>query len=385
MKSLAALILVVAAAGLLAGDGPVGWQELPNTALKKVAPPNNCGGIKYDFADHCHSVIAAWSSAVADTKRDRLIIWGGGHSDYYGNEVYALDLNSTPARMSRLTDPSPWDFEASNQINKDGSPVSRHTYNGIVYLPTQDRMFSFEGGTAPNGSGSGFTFTLDLSKTPPVWQSMDPTKGYDATNKGKGGSVCGSICAYDPNTDSVLCNWGNLFMFLRYTPSTNTWTKVTAYCESVVPGASTAVVDPKRKLMIFIGEAGKPKVMAVDISAKSNFKVQDWSSQVTGCDALAGVNYPGLAYDPVLDRIVGWANSGDNVYVFDPETKSCETLTYPNGPKTPPGSSVGTFGHFSYFPALKAYVVVNNAGQNAYMLRLPATLPAKKAVETAKK
>jgi len=200
---------------------------------------------------------------------------------------------------------------------------------------------------------------------------MAPTKGLDPTKLM--GSVCGAICAYDPNSDSVLCNWGNAFMFIRYTPGTNTWTKVTNCYDSPVPSASTAVIDPKRKLMIFIGEKDKPKVMAVDISEKSNFKVQDWSTQVTDCDALAVVNYPGLAYDPELDRIVGWPNNGDTVYLFNPDTKSCQALTYPNGPKTPGGT--GTFGRFRYFPALKAFAVVNAWNQNAFLLRLPATLP----------
>jgi hypothetical protein len=164
---------------------------------------------------------------------------------------------------------------------------------------------------------------------------------------------------------------------MRYTFATNTWTKITGYCESIVPGASTAIIDPKRKLMIFIGEQGKPKVMAVDISEKSNFKVQDWSKEVINCDALAGVNYPGLAYDPDLDRIVGWPNAGDTVYLFNPDTKSCEALTYPNGPKATTTS--GTFGRFRYFPGLKAFVVMNAANQNAYLLRLPQTLPTKTA------
>jgi len=34
----------------------------------------------------------AWSGGALDTKRDRLVIWGGGHADYYGNELYAFYL-----------------------------------------------------------------------------------------------------------------------------------------------------------------------------------------------------------------------------------------------------------------------------------------------------
>src|SRR5689334_9252707 len=32
-------------------------------------------------------VIAPWSGGAFDRKRDRLVVWGGGHMDYAGNEV----------------------------------------------------------------------------------------------------------------------------------------------------------------------------------------------------------------------------------------------------------------------------------------------------------
>ena len=37
--------------------------------------------------------------------------------------------------------------------------------------------------------------------------------------------------------------------------------------------------------------------------------------------------YPGLAYDPDQDKIVGWAG-GDDVYLFDVDAKSCTKVTY---------------------------------------------------------
>jgi hypothetical protein len=38
--------------------------------------------------------MAAWGGGAHDTKRDRLIVWGGGHGDYGGNELYAFDVNT---------------------------------------------------------------------------------------------------------------------------------------------------------------------------------------------------------------------------------------------------------------------------------------------------
>ena len=92
---------------LLKGDRPdseearPGWHELSRTRLSddcpKPAPAGNTG---------CAAIISAWGGAIADTKENRMILWGGGHQDYYGNELYALNLARDPVTMTRLTEPS---------------------------------------------------------------------------------------------------------------------------------------------------------------------------------------------------------------------------------------------------------------------------------------
>ena len=81
-----------------------GWERLSDTRLRSVCPPENFGGESYDFSYYCRNVTAAWSGGAFDTRRNRLYLWGGGHHDYYGNEVYALDLTS--GSMLRITDPA---------------------------------------------------------------------------------------------------------------------------------------------------------------------------------------------------------------------------------------------------------------------------------------
>jgi hypothetical protein len=138
------------------------------------------------------------------------------------------------------------------------------------------------------------------------------------------------------------------------------------------------VIDPKRKLFIFMGveyQSTTPHMMAVDLSSGSSFAVQDWSSQVTGCDALTGMTYPGLVYGPVLDLIVGWPNVGNTVYLFDSDHKTCTAQTFPNGPTNSLASTTGTFGRFQYFPVLNAYAVVTLATLDAFELKLSTTAP----------
>jgi chitodextrinase len=357
----------------LASAATPGWTALPNTKLKTVCPG---GG--------CENVINAWSGGVADTQRNRLIIWGGGHDDYYGNEVYALDLNANPATLTRITNPSPAnpDHSTCPTTLSDGNPNSRHTYNGLAYMANVDKMFAFNGALACAPGKYGIdTWTFDIATL--KWKRQDPVNGSPQPSTYYGSPV--SFAAYDPNTSSVLLNnLGNLF---RYDYATNKYSVLNS--NSTPPFNSTPVIDPKRKLLFYIGSnsntqqttvipTGSPSIKVVDISPGSNYAMQDWTNQVTGCNILGASTNPGLAYDSANDRIVGWPNFGNTVYIFDPATKSCSTQTYAGGPADSVDfngklMSNGTFGRFQYFPALDAFVLVNFWTNDAYMLRLSTT------------
>src|SRR5215469_16010433 len=87
----------------------IGWTALPsNTSLEGsgACPPNNFDGDPFLFAELCQNVIRTWNGAIADTTENRLIIWGGGHVNYYGNEIYSLNLTANPITLTRLKDPT---------------------------------------------------------------------------------------------------------------------------------------------------------------------------------------------------------------------------------------------------------------------------------------
>ena len=74
-----------------------------------------------------------------------------------------------------------------------------------------------------------------------------------------------------------------------------------------------------------------------------------------------------MAYDTAQDLIVGWVG-GDAVYLFNPDTRSCTTVTYPGGPGAV--NPDGSYGRFRYFPSLGVFALVNLGAQNGYNLRL---------------
>jgi hypothetical protein len=159
-------------------------------------------------------------------------------------------------------------------------------------------------------------------------------------------------------------------IFFSYDYGTNTTTQLKG--NQHVQYAASAAIDPVRKLMIFMGSEYAtptvPRIYAVDISPGSTYTVQDWSSQATGCNVMGASSYPGMAYSATLGRILGWPNTGNSVYVFNPDTKTCTVQSFPNGPQNAAHS--GTYGRFQYFPALDAFALVSDAGLNAFLFRL---------------
>jgi hypothetical protein len=317
----------------------LGWFAIPDTEMQNVCHAS------YD----CANVIIPWSGGTADTKRNRLIVWGGGHDDYSGNEVYALDLDALT--MKRLNDPSA-PSSSCVEVLADGTPPSRHTYDGLAYVAHADRMSSYTGSMNPTGCASEALWTLDMNSLAWTLSNLDsppiPNGGHAASE-------------FDPNTKNVFFHTESYGQFASYDYDTNTLTLLN---DSALLNSYpvTAVVDPTRRSFFMFGAGGGYKI---DISGKDPTYALH-SLAVSGCD-FANADAPGAAYDSAKDRIVGWSG-GDTVYLYDPDTDACSSVTYPNGPGAQ--QSLGTYGRFRYFPALDVLALVNDASHNGYTLRL---------------
>lgn len=405
-----------------------GWTQLTNTRMHNstgslsVCPPDNFqpvgGGMPtYSFNGLCFGKITDQSSAAIDTKRNRMVIWGGGHLGYRGSEAYSVDLvtpsatsatcgttgapcrtssNVSAPTMTRLNDPAIWQSDCSDQA--DGSLQAEHTWGAFLYLPKNDKFFMWLGG---HYCGSGFGPWLDTR----AWL-MDPvtavwTKKADASTLwggGGGGYSAGAHCAVDPTTahETVLCIADNKG-FYRYDVDANTWSEVLAYGTFPFSGGSVQtgprlVVDPDRKLLFIIGSSAfapvspDPHIYSLSLT---DFSVGvDWTSAVTGCDDLMGYAYPSAVWDPSLHRIVGYvprtvgsSAAANKVIIFDPGTKTCVTQPFTGGPtahdsilaRNGSTSEHGMYGRFGYVPGLGKYVVVNNPDEDAYTFTLNAS------------
>ena len=375
-----------------------GWHIIPGTSLaggpenSTLCVPDNYNNYNFTFTSTCIEAYLDSNSAIADTLRNRLIIWGGGHSGYKGNDVFSLELNnigtSKPA-LIRLDDPanpnapvgSSTTIETLAACNFSSgctptteTPGSRHTYDGIVYLPATDEMFTFAGATTPNGNSSSTSWKLKMSSvlascTPscdPQWTNLNITNVPGQVDV---------IMSYDPNTGGVwMVNQNNFWYF---DTTTNQWTKKG---NAALGYHSISVLDPEDKLFIMIGpqSTSPPEgILYFDISKTSTFT--QTRPTTTNCGGVTGgpnSQYQGVIWDPVGHRVVIYPNGGNILYYLDPKTWTCTSETYgsvqgtnyPQNPPIPSGDS-GTFKRFNYFPSFDVFVMCNDPKKDCWYLR----------------
>jgi len=337
-----------------------GWYELANTRLRQVdpCPARNCA---YTGVSGQLSVIGAYASGAADTTRNRLILFGGGHNSYYGNELYAVTFGATPG-VERLTEPGtpqPCTPTAQNGTQ----PASRHTYDGMVYVAHVDKLFIFAGAIAcENGIGSNDTWLFDF--TTKTWQQMSPPAPLPE-------GMLGLVSSYDPVSKLIYihdrkCLW-------TYSVETNTYTKLPGGCEAL-NYMDTSIIDPVRHEMLIVGTFPPPygpDAWVYDIRpGLTSYKPTKLVT--TGGDNIRNGYYPGLAYDAVQQKVVGW-NGGDTAYVLDRTTNIWTAYTFPGGPGT--AALGGTYKRFSYIPSIGAFVIVNSVDTNVFALKLSGDTP----------
>lgn len=315
------------------------WLELPNTKIRSVLPsPLPNGYPPY--------LIEAWNGGTVDTARNRLLVWGGGHDDYWGNEMYAIDLEAMSVR--RIIDPSPLVGSSScTSALPDGTPTSRHTYDGLAYITHLDRFFSVDGSLSPCGGGDPATWIYDFRS--PRWQQV--VAASPTTTR------YGTMAKYDSVSQLVYVKDG--YNFFSYNPATHGYTKLNSAQQSV-DYRLTATIDTKRRKFVMLGDG----VQVIDLNTRVMTRMT-----TTNTPALAtSPNSPGVAYDPVADRIVAW-HGGSNVYALNMDTGAWTQVASGPGP-TSAAPYQGTFGRWGYVPAYRVFVMVNGIDENAWVFKL---------------
>ncbi len=338
---------------------PGHWYEVPNSRLNALdpCPARNCS---WSGVEGVSAVMDDWSGGAFDTQRDRLIVWGGGHGGYAGNEIYVFDLNTLA--WQRLTNPSaPPGVDVA--YAPDGGPTSRHTYNYLQYLPAPVDRFCTFGGAGFYQSGQTGTRNVDAFDFAGLRWETQRFASVPAYN------IIGAVTAVDPSTGRLWMHGCHSSWLSDFDPAANRWTAHgDQFSGTYLDYYKTADIDPTRRRMLAVG---RNEVWSWDIGATGN--IPGVPLTTIGATEILTANSPGFVYAPVLDRFVAWKGGAD-IYTLNMATLAW-TRVAPAATNTviPTAPNMnGTFGRFRYSPARNALVVVNGVNQNVYVYKLAA-------------
>ncbi len=333
---------------------PGNWLAI-NSHLDSVGPnpvPAGASGVP--------AVMDAWSGGAYDTKRDRLIVWGGGHSDYAGNEVYVFSINTRT--WTRATNPSTdVGGDESSGYYPDGLPRSRHTYGYVEYIPPPVDRFCVFGGSGLYPSGQIGVNNVDcLNLDTFAWERKvnTPTTGI------------GSLSGYDPVTGHTWIHGVASSGFLAEFDYQNN--RFIAHGTSGIENmfieySHTGVVEPVKRKFVGIGGGD---VFVWNLGSGSS--IAHTSLSTTGGAPVVGASNPGLAYDPILRKVVAW-NGGTDLYALDIDGGIWTRIAPAAGNTVVPTApnSRGTYGRFRYIPSRDVYIVVNRVDESVFIYRRP--------------
>lgn len=195
------------------------------------------------------SIIRAWSSFAWDSTRGDLLLFGGGHANYAGNEVYRWvgstqqwELASLPSQVAQFaTVAGPIFLPVDGAQN---APTSIHTYDNNEYLAVADRMIMLGGASFNTGSTPLIQDPIGTFRgTGPYL--FDPSRA-DGT---KVGGTTGS--AVDPTVEGGQM-WQNRDVRDKFVVSTPSGTLNVGNLD----GTTAAVVEDGKDVVYFTGSVG---------------------------------------------------------------------------------------------------------------------------------
>lgn len=299
--------------------GPVGaWCGLPNSTFTSSGAGwtgTSPGGGTYT------NVVTAWSGGVLNTvgiwragsfvPGKFLVLFGGGHGDYAGNELYAYGpLDSDSPTFSRILDPT---VPGPDDVARVGGyPVSRHTYNQLSYVHSLNRMIcSGAAGVFHTGNGFNVVDAFDFNLNPALgtpWTNYD--SGFrDFAAGGTGGIDVQSD--YNPITHKIWAmGKGNGTYLQCLDLATGAWTNTAKNNPDGQTDCKGCIVPP-HNLMVWRSNDGAIKVQ--DLASPSS---AIYAPTVT--DSAPATGDCTMEWDAVGNRIVYWDGAGATVHFLTP-------------------------------------------------------------------
>jgi hypothetical protein len=329
------------------------WYVIPNTAMSSVEPSPTPAGIAGPV-----SKITAWTSFVADPRTSKVYsVANGGHSDYSGNEVDALDLERDQPVWTQVLAPTPGASVVSGNYYLDGRPTSRHTYYGVTLDESNDRVMLFGGSRWQDGDGTLQIDSYNIGANSYNPQGTHPGLPSDFIEL--------PACAVNPLTGDVYLNLN--FSLGRWNRSANTFETLNPIGASKPHGYyATSAFDSSRGRILFLGGDNADHHI---YTLSTNTFAQITLNGANAAD-VSGVRGAAMVYVAAIDRfLIEKGGVGGTVYQVNPSTFEVTTFATTGGASIP-STQNGPFNKFLYVPRLRGAVYVPSYSGNAWFLRL---------------
>ena len=391
------------------------WAKVNLNTFSNVWTPSELRPLKEAGNPTPARIIRAWSSFAWDLNRAELWLYGGGHENYSGNDVYRWRAHSRLWERASLPSEIKQD-DLGNWTAVDGpdnAPSSAHTYDNNIFLPHIDRFVVFGGAAYNNGGaylrqGTDTTSRLtgpyffDPSKADPnkvggttgshvqrtgahpeivggnMWANRDIHVNIPGSPALPRSHVNGCTAYAEENGRDVVYigarpgTGTNLDLF-KYTvnaldvPSADTMEKVGIFW-SGTSGKTACAFDPVRQILLRIGGSGMPFIYWDLFTAGPNNRdipliPVDPSNEFPMLVSSGQLNLPncGLDHDAVRHQFALWCGDG-RVWMMKPagdDPRGGWTIIKQPAPNLArPNGDVGTgiLGKWKYVPNLDVFM-----------------------------
>lgn len=320
--------------GSVAGD----WIALPNSSLAAsgVGWPSVIGSSSGTYAQ----VVQAWSSGILNTVGVNyqgtfiagtfVAIFGGGHSNYGGNEVYAYGpLESSTPVWRRLIDPT---IPPPTNVARDSNsyPVARHTYDSLQYDPVSNRMTvtacaAIYSNAAQPSSGQMFDFNVNPAVGMP-WINTDA--GFPTLT----GSAVGTyaVGGYHPTSRKAwTLSKGNGENLWSFNVADSTWTRYAKDNPSPYE-YSKAGLSPSLNLLVVAFSNGSLRVQNLSTPSAALYQptvsgtVPNWTDMVLDWDEVTGT-FISVSPSNLIYRLTPGANPSGDTWTWAAQTPTGAT------------------------------------------------------------
>jgi len=337
----------------------VGYAHSPTQQLINV--PNNTW-LQISQGDvTAPANIMSYSGGWYDPQYHQFCIFGGGHWDYSGNEVWCLDIAtlvwnevySADVVTTQAGDQGAYNnynntlypgalFSSAGEPIENANPMSRHSYDQMEYVeglgPVVWGGYMWGDGVTTNWCDMcKDTWALKLNNfNAPRWQYL-----YDTTNPSPNTTAGVGASAYSfKNKLMYALVTGDTWTF---NPADKSWSQIVTTGSAPYSIEMTMEYDSKRNVLYTFGGTypDNPNLYRFDI--KSNvWSLLSPSGVGPGVETVRG---PGLAYDAANDVLLVYKNG--NIWAYDPTNNSWSQFNSASGPTA---DGWDAYGRFRYDP-----------------------------------